>query len=90
MLPTDDDTVEYGGDVGRKDTGGIYDPEYGDFVYGGLLGGGGGSDNPYRDPNGGAYGPDTCRQGYVWRDSFDGDTHCVTPAERDAAHAAQG
>ncbi|MFF4646535.1 hypothetical protein [Streptomyces sp. NPDC001389] len=45
-----------------------------------ILGqGGSGGNNPYRDPNGGAYGPDTCQQGYVWRDSFDGDTVCVTP-----------
>jgi hypothetical protein len=35
----------------------------------------------------GAYGPDTCRQGYVWRESFVGDTVCVTPAERARAKA---
>jgi hypothetical protein len=28
-----------------------------------------------------------CKPGYVWRDKFDGDALCVTPAERDAAHA---
>ncbi|MEU3317375.1 hypothetical protein ABZ743_32520 [Streptomyces sp. NPDC006662] len=53
-----------------------------------LKGGGSGGDgrNPYRDPNGGAYGPDTCLPGYVWRDSFDGDTLCVTPEERQLFH----
>jgi hypothetical protein len=28
------------------------------------------------------YGPDTCKQGYVWREAFEGDTVCVTPARR--------
>ncbi len=28
------------------------------------------------------YGPDTCIQGYVWREARDGDTVCVTPATR--------
>jgi hypothetical protein len=28
------------------------------------------------------YGPDTCLQGYVWREAFDGDTICVTPDRR--------
>jgi hypothetical protein len=32
------------------------------------------------DPNG-AYGPLSCKQGYVWRDAFDGDGICVTPRE---------
>ncbi|MFI9508913.1 hypothetical protein [Nocardia sp. NPDC052566] len=32
------------------------------------------------------YGPYTCAQGYVWRDAFDGDLVCVTPADRDIAH----
>ncbi|MEU7728592.1 hypothetical protein AB0B78_25660 [Streptomyces sp. NPDC040724] len=101
-----DDTVDYGGTVGQRDSGGVYSEEYGDFIGGsilgrggdggsggsGILGGGGGDggkggDNPYRDPAGGAYGPDTCLQGYVWRESFDGDTQCVTPAERDVAKA---
>ncbi|MBT2482994.1 hypothetical protein [Streptomyces sp. ISL-94] len=56
---------------------------------GGLIGAGGGSggNNPYRDPNGGAYGPDTCLQGYVWRESYEGDLVCVTPQERDMAKA---
>jgi hypothetical protein len=30
------------------------------------------------------YGPDTCIQGYVWRDAQPGDHVCVTPATRDA------
>lgn len=31
------------------------------------------------------YGPDTCRQGYVWRDAFNGDHVCVTPQSRTQA-----
>src|SRR5262245_50618197 len=30
----------------------------------------------------GQYGPDTCRQGYVWREAFPGDHVCVTPETR--------
>ncbi|MER6316590.1 hypothetical protein ABT237_22905 [Streptomyces sp. NPDC001581] len=41
--------------------------------------------NPHRSGAGGAYGSETCEQGYVWRGSYDGDSLCVTPAERDAA-----
>jgi hypothetical protein len=33
------------------------------------------------DPDG-AYGPQSCKQGYVWREAFDGDTVCVRPARR--------
>lgn len=33
------------------------------------------------------FGPYTCQQGYVWRDAYHGDTVCVTPGERDTAHA---
>jgi len=29
-----------------------------------------------------AYGPDTCAQGYVWREAFTNDHVCVTPAVR--------
>ena len=29
--------------------------------------------------------PDTCRQGYVWREAFRGDHVCVTPTVRDRA-----
>ena len=40
------------------------------------------------------YGPDTCIQGFVWREAGGGDTVCVTPAVRTAtaqqnANAAQ-
>ncbi|CAN5861927.1 hypothetical protein BH10ACT9_BH10ACT9_08390 [soil metagenome] len=30
------------------------------------------------------FGPDTCVQGFVWREARPGDTVCVTPAVRDA------
>jgi hypothetical protein len=33
------------------------------------------------DPNG-AYGPQSCKQGFVWREAFDGDTVCVSPQRR--------
>jgi hypothetical protein len=29
------------------------------------------------------YGPASCRQGFVWRNAFDGDAVCVTPARKD-------
>jgi uncharacterized protein YkwD len=35
-----------------------------------------------REPNGGAYGPLTCKSGWVWREAFDGDGVCVTPQRR--------
>lgn len=40
------------------------------------------------------YGPDTCKQGYVWREAFPGDHVCVTPDVRqrvwsDNSQAAQ-
>ena len=38
-----------------------------------------------REPNGGPYGPDTCKQGFVWRDAFSGDHVCVIPSIRDEA-----
>jgi hypothetical protein len=31
------------------------------------------------------YGPDTCRNGYVWRDAIPGDHVCVTPERRQVA-----
>lgn len=34
---------------------------------------------------GGAYGPDTCQPGYVWREAYPGDHTCVTPAQRGRA-----
>ena len=33
------------------------------------------------------YGPDTCKQGYVWREAFPGDHVCVTGAVRDETAA---
>ena len=33
-----------------------------------------------------AYGPDTCRSGYVWREAILDDHVCVTPANYQAAH----
>lgn len=32
-----------------------------------------------------AYGPDTCKSGYVWRDAIPGDHVCVRPSRRTAA-----
>jgi len=32
-----------------------------------------------------AYGPDTCRTGFVWRDAAPGDHVCVRPASRSRA-----
>jgi hypothetical protein len=34
-----------------------------------------------------AYGPDTCRQGYVWREAVPGDHVCVDPRTRAQARA---
>lgn len=31
------------------------------------------------------YGPDTCRQGFVWRDSYPGDHVCVPVETRERA-----
>lgn len=33
-------------------------------------------------PGGGAYGPKTCVSGLVWREGYDGDAVCVSPARR--------
>lgn len=32
----------------------------------------------------GAYGPNTCISGFVWREAFEGDVTCVTPERRAA------
>jgi len=40
-----------------------------------------------RQPGGGPYGPDTCRQGFVWREAFPNDHVCVTGATRSQAQA---
>ncbi|MFG2978252.1 hypothetical protein ACGFYY_35365, partial [Streptomyces sp. NPDC048331] len=39
------------------------------------------ADDPNSRPDG------QCKSGYVYRDSYEGDGTCVTPGERDAAHA---
>ena len=31
------------------------------------------------------YGPDTCMQGYVWREAYEGDHVCVSPDSRTQA-----
>lgn len=36
------------------------------------------------------YGPYTCKQGFVWRDSYNGDTVCVTPQDRTEAATQNG
>ena len=46
-----------------------------------------------RNPGGGPYGPDTCKQGFVWREAYPGDHVCVlgsvrTQARDDSSHAA--
>jgi hypothetical protein len=33
-------------------------------------------------PVSGPYGPDTCKQGYVWREAIPSDHVCVTPGTR--------
>jgi hypothetical protein len=33
-------------------------------------------------PGGGAYGPQTCVSGLVWREGYEGDAVCVSPARR--------
>ena len=37
-----------------------------------------------RDPRG-AYGPDSCVSGYVWREAVEGDRVCVTGDSRNQA-----
>jgi hypothetical protein len=34
-----------------------------------------------------AYGPYTCKAGFVWREAFSGDKVCVTPTDRDTARS---
>ncbi|NOT18516.1 MAG: hypothetical protein HOP20_10710 [Sulfuriferula sp.] len=46
--------------------------------------------DPSPRPIGGAplpYGPDTCKQGYVWREAYPNDHVCVTPVSREQAKA---
>lgn len=40
-----------------------------------------------RQPGGGAYGPNTCKQGYVWREAYANDVVCVVPGSRQQAAA---
>ncbi|MFB7177726.1 hypothetical protein ACFCYI_08505 [Streptomyces sp. NPDC056257] len=47
------------------------------------------AENPNRKAGGGASGPDTCKPGYVWRDSYVGDHLCVRPEDRQAVHDAK-
>ncbi|MFE6836367.1 hypothetical protein ACFVFI_16255 [Streptomyces sp. NPDC057705] len=90
--PADEDNVDFGGGAG-PDAGLITGGDGGnsDDVWSDpdLIGGNGG-DNPHRQAGGGAYGPNTCEPGYVWRDSFDGDALCVTPEERTWAKSGIG
>lgn len=39
----------------------------------------------HREPGGGAYGPDTCRPGFVWRETRPSDHVCVRPSSRERA-----
>lgn len=52
------------------------------------------SDNEQADsrvePEGGAYGPDTCKQGFVWREATPNDHVCVTPQTRDLMNELNG
>ena len=36
------------------------------------------------------YGPNSCRQGYVWRNAFDGDVVCVPPARQTQVRIENG
>ncbi len=38
-----------------------------------------------RQPEGGAYGPDTSKQGFVWRETRPSDHVCVPPHRRERA-----
>jgi hypothetical protein len=38
-----------------------------------------------RQPGGGAYGFETCKPGYVWREAVANDKVCVTPDAREQA-----
>ena len=57
------------------------------LIIGGIVAGSGSGGAP-ADPGASLpYGPDTCKDGYVWRDIYPGDHVCVTPESRaKAAH----
>ncbi|MFF4448743.1 hypothetical protein [Streptomyces sp. NPDC001502] len=91
--PVGDETVTYGGDSSTYYGPGTF-AHFGDesVTPVGLVGASGGKgptnydpSNPHRTGSGGAYGSETCEHGYVWRGSYDGDSLCVTPTERDMA-----
>ncbi len=52
-------------------------------IVGGILAGN--ATPPPPPPPDLPYGPDTCKQGYVWRDAIPGDHVCVTPDRRTTA-----
>lgn len=58
------------------------DPQPGPSNTGGGRQGSGNSNSKV-----GAYGPDTCVQGYVWREAVPDDHVCVTPETRDRTRA---
>jgi hypothetical protein len=54
----------------------------GALVVAGVLSGMYGMTRPAAAADDLVYGPETCVQGYVWRQAFEGDTVCVTPGFR--------
>ncbi len=58
------------------------------LIIGGIVAGAGSGSGAPADPGASLpYGPDTCKDGYVWRDIYPGDHVCVTPESRaKAAH----
>jgi hypothetical protein len=61
--------------------------QQGEAVTGGGTDGGGTPRETAPPPSktSGPFGPDTCIQGYVWREAIPGDHVCVTPETRDLA-----
>lgn len=53
-------------------------------ILGGVLAGSSSSPAPAPEPEL-PYGPDTCKNGYVWRDAIPGDHVCVRPNRRSTA-----
>lgn len=55
-------------------------------IIGGVIAGSSSSPAPEPAPEPALpYGPDTCKNGYVWRDAIPGDHVCVRPNKRSAA-----